>query len=388
MSTQPLVLVADDEPRITKLVSIALGEEGFRVVTANGGEDALQKAEEVRPDIVLLDIVMPDLDGIEVMRQLRERRPVAVILLTAKGSTADKAKGLDLGADDYIAKPFHPDELAARVRAVLRRSSGASPGSGVLAFDDIEIDLERRMVTRNGELVQLSRTEWLLLQHLAANAGKVVLHTELLTKVWGPEYRDDLQYLRVWVSRVRRKLGAEPGEPGRIKTFQGIGYLLDVEPPAPPETAAEPEVREGRGAPALDRLSRRRGRRSAPARLRPCSATTRRRRSSSSTSRTTSPTRRAACRSRAVTRVIPVINREIATARSRRAPSSSRPRTGTPRSTPHFEKDGGIWPVHCVGDTWGAELHPDLAPPRRRATGPQGRPTARTATRASRCATR
>ena len=130
MSTQPLVLVADDEPRITKLVSIALGEEGFRVVTANSGEEALQKAEEVRPDIVLLDIVMPDLDGIEVMRQLREWRPVPVILLTAKGSTADKAKGLDLGADDYIAKPFHPDELAARVRAVLRRSSGAQPGAG------------------------------------------------------------------------------------------------------------------------------------------------------------------------------------------------------------------------------------------------------------------
>ena len=118
MSTQPLVLVADDEPRITKLVSIALTEEGFRVITASGGEDALQKAEEYRPDVVLLDIVMPDLDGIEVMRQLRERRPVPVILLTAKGSTADKAKGLDLGADDYIAKPFHPDELAARVRAV------------------------------------------------------------------------------------------------------------------------------------------------------------------------------------------------------------------------------------------------------------------------------
>ena len=229
VSTQPLVLVADDEPRITKLVSIALSEEGFRVVTANGGEEALAKAEEVRPDIVLLDIVMPDLDGIEVMRQLRERRPVPVILLTAKGSTADKAKGLDLGADDYVAKPFHPDELAARVRAVIRRSSGAAPGAGVIKFDDVEIDLERRMVTRDSELVQLSRTEWLLLQHLAANAGKVVLHTELLTKVWGPEYRDDLQYLRVWVSRVRRKLGAQPGEPGRIKTFQGIGYLLDVD---------------------------------------------------------------------------------------------------------------------------------------------------------------
>jgi two-component system KDP operon response regulator KdpE len=223
-----LVLVADDEPRITKLVSLALAGEGFRVVTASGGEDALAKAEEFRPDIVLLDIVMPDLDGIEVMRQMRERRPVPVILLTAKGSIADKAKGLDLGADDYVAKPFHPDELAARVRAVLRRASGAT-AAGIVAFDDIKIDLERRMVIRAGELVQLSRTEWLLLQHLAANAGKVVLHTELLTKVWGPEYRDDLQYLRVWVSRVRRKLGAKPGEPGRIKTFQGIGYLLDVE---------------------------------------------------------------------------------------------------------------------------------------------------------------
>src|SRR5215212_3610958 len=229
VGTQPLVLVADDEPRITKLVSIALSEEGFRVVTATGGEDALAKAEEMRPDIVLLDIVMPDLDGIEVMRQLREQRPVPVILLTAKGATADKAKGLDLGADDYIAKPFHPDELAARVRAVIRRSSGVEPGAGVVAFDDVEIDLERRMVRRGGELVQLSRTEWLLLQHLATHPGKVVLHTELLTKVWGPEYRDDLQYLRVWISRVRRKLGAKPGEPGRIRTFQGIGYLLDAE---------------------------------------------------------------------------------------------------------------------------------------------------------------
>ncbi len=249
LSTQPLVLVADDEPRITKLVSIALQAEGFRVVTANGGEDALRKAEEVRPDVVLLDLVMPDLDGIEVMQQLRDLRPVPVILLTAKGATADKAKGLDLGADDYIVKPFHPDELAARVRAVLRRSSGATPGQGIVSFDDVEIDLERRMVTKDGQLVQLSRTEWLLLQHLAANAGKVVLHTELLTKVWGPEYRDDLQYLRVWVSRVRRKLGAEPGEPGRIKTFQGIGYLLDIEGTATDAPAGAAGAQERSAAP-------------------------------------------------------------------------------------------------------------------------------------------
>src|SRR6185503_15581163 len=126
----------------TKLVAISLADEGFRVVTAGGGEEALRKAEEMRPDIVLLDVVMPDLDGIEVMRQLREWRPVPVILLTAKGATSDKAKGLDLGADDYIAKPFHPDELAARVRAVLRRAAGNAPGRGVVAFGDIEIDLE------------------------------------------------------------------------------------------------------------------------------------------------------------------------------------------------------------------------------------------------------
>ncbi len=242
MKNQPLVLVADDEPRITKLVAVILTDEGFRVVTASGGEEALRKAEEVRPDIVLLDIVMPDLDGIEVMRQLREWRPVPVILLTAKGSTADKAKGLDLGADDYIAKPFHPDELAARVRAVLRRAAGVTPGAGIVRIGDVQIDLERRFMTKDGELVQLSRTEWLLLQHMAANAGKVVLHSELLTKVWGPEYRDDLQYLRVWISRVRRKLGAAPGEPGPITTFQGIGYVLNIDetPPLGLTAAAAP----------------------------------------------------------------------------------------------------------------------------------------------------
>ena len=128
---------------------------------------------------------------------------------------------------------------------MIRRTSGVAPGSGIVRFDDIQIDLERRMVTRDGQLVQLSRTEWLLLQHLATNAGKVVLHTELLTKVWGPEYRDDLQYLRVWVSRVRRKLGAEPGEPGRIRTFQGIGYLLDVE-----ATSTDAPLSSGSGRPA------------------------------------------------------------------------------------------------------------------------------------------
>ncbi len=196
------------------------------------------KATETKPDIVLLDIVMPDIDGIEVMRRLREWRPVPVILLTAKGSTADRARGLDLGADDYVAKPFHPDELAARVRAVLRRAAGVSPGSSVIDVDGVRIDLEQRLVTRDGETVVLSRTEWLLLQTLATNADRVVLHSELLTEVWGPEFRDDLQYLRVWISRVRRKLGAEPGESGPIATFQGIGYVLNTDSAGLPHAGA------------------------------------------------------------------------------------------------------------------------------------------------------
>jgi two-component system, OmpR family, KDP operon response regulator KdpE len=236
----PLVLVADDEPRITKLVALTLADEGFHVATARGGVEALQKAEQLRPDIVLLDIVMPDLDGIEVMRRLRERRPVAIILLTAKVSMADRAKGLGLGADDYLAKPFHPDELTDRVRAVLRRAAGAAPGSGVLQFDGVEIDLERQMVLRNGKLVQLSRMEWLLLQRLAVDAGTVVPAAELLSEVWGPDYRDDLQFLRVWISRLRRKLGAAAGEAGPIRAVRGDGYLLDAASAAPDDTTPAP----------------------------------------------------------------------------------------------------------------------------------------------------
>lgn len=229
MSSQLLVLVADDEPRITNLVSIALTGHGFRVVTATSGEEALKKAEEVRPDVVLLDLMMPDLDGLDVMSQLRARGRVPIIILSGRSSVGDKATGLDLGADDYVAKPFDPEELVARIRAVIRRTTDAVQGTGIVAFDDIEIDLDRQTVRRAGEAVNMSRTEWMLLQHLATNPDRVVLHSELLTKIWGPEYGNDLQYLRVWISRVRRKLGAEPGESSRIRTFQGIGYLLAID---------------------------------------------------------------------------------------------------------------------------------------------------------------
>ncbi|TAK57970.1 MAG: response regulator transcription factor [Dehalococcoidia bacterium] len=228
MSTEPLVLAVDDEAGILRLIKLELTTQGFRVVTASSGEEALRLAEEQRPDIALLDIVMPEMTGLEVMRRLRERSSIPVILLTAKGSESDKVRGLELGADDYLAKPFSPDELSARVRAVLRRSVGSSAAENIVHVGSVEVDLNRRLVKRSGKIVTLTRTEWMLLQHLAANVGKIMLNAELLSKVWGPEYRDDLQYLRVWVSRLRRKLEDDPSKPKLIKTFQGIGYMLAV----------------------------------------------------------------------------------------------------------------------------------------------------------------
>jgi len=237
MSTEPLVLAVDDEAGILRLIKLELTTQGFRVVTASGGDEALRMAEEQRPDIALLDIVMPEMTGLEVMRRLRERSSIPVILLTAKGSESDKVRGLELGADDYLAKPFSPDELSARVRAVLRRSVGSSAAENIVHVGSVEVDLNRRLVKRSGKIVTLTRTEWMLLQHLAANVGKIMLNAELLSKVWGPEYRDDLQYLRVWVSRLRRKLEDDPSKPKLIKTFQGIGYMLAV---PGDETAEQP----------------------------------------------------------------------------------------------------------------------------------------------------
>ena len=229
MTPEPLVLAVDDEAGILRLMKLELSAQGFRVITAGNGDEALRLAEEQRPDIMLLDIVMPEMTGLEVMRKLREQMSIPVILVTAKDSDIDKVRGLEQGADDYIVKPFSPEELSARIRAVLRRSVGSKNTERLIKIGDVEIDLNRRVVTRDAEVVSLTRTEWLLLQYLAANAGKVMLNAELLSKVWGPEYHDDVQYLRVWVSRLRRKLEPNPSEPVIIKTMQGIGYMLDSE---------------------------------------------------------------------------------------------------------------------------------------------------------------
>lgn len=232
MKTEPLILALDDEQGILRLIKLELSAQGFRVVTASTGAEALQLAEEQRPDLVLLDILVPELSGLDVMRLLRERLNTPVILLTGRDQEIDKVRGLESGADDYVVKPFSGDELAARIRAVLRRSADGSNSGLTVRAGDIEIDLDRRLVQRNGETVDITRTEWVLLQYLAANAGKVLLNTELLAKVWGPEYRDDLQYLRVWVSRLRRKLESDPSTPRIIKTKPGIGYILEADAPA------------------------------------------------------------------------------------------------------------------------------------------------------------
>lgn len=227
MSAEPLLLVVDDEAGVLRLMKLELTAQGFRVITAADGDEALRLAEEQRPDAVVLDIMMPGISGLEVMRRLRERSNVPIILVTAKDKDSDKVRGLELGADDYVVKPFNPDELGARIRAVLRRAVAAEVDRVVRA-GNVEIDLNRRLVHKNGEQVSLTRTEWLLLQHLAANPDKVILAPELLSKVWGPEYRDDLQYLRVWVSRLRAKIEDAPAEPRIIKTLPGIGYMLST----------------------------------------------------------------------------------------------------------------------------------------------------------------
>jgi two-component system KDP operon response regulator KdpE len=229
LETEPIVLAVDDEKTILNVISTELKMQGFRVITAQNADEAMGLADQYRPDIAVLDLLMPDVGGLELMRRLRERRSLPVILLTAMGAATDKVRGLELGADDYIAKPFDPQELAARVRAVLRRASSEAPEKENVVLADggrVEINLDKRTVRREGELVNLSRTEWLLLQYLAANAGKVMLNNQVLSAVWGPEYRDEFQYLRVWVFRLRQKLEESPATPQIIKTRPGIGLML------------------------------------------------------------------------------------------------------------------------------------------------------------------
>jgi two-component system KDP operon response regulator KdpE len=226
------ILVVDDEPAIIRLVRATLQIDGYSVVAADRGEQALPLLEDERPDLVILDLMMPGMDGFETLRRIRSRSKVPVIMLTARAGDADTLRGLQGGADDYVTKPFNPDELAARVTAVLRRSRGDSPAGGrtVLSYPGVEIDLDRRRVFVGEAEARLSRTEWALLDQLAANAGRVMLHGELLSRIWGPEFRDEAHYLRTWISRLRAKLKPSDGDQILITTFPGVGYRLEPPP--------------------------------------------------------------------------------------------------------------------------------------------------------------
>jgi DNA-binding response OmpR family regulator len=212
-----------------RLVKAKLRLDGYEVLTAARGDEALDILQIQTPDLVVLDVMMPDMDGFETLRRIRQHSQVPVVMLTARGSDADKLQGLQSGADDYITKPFNPDELEARIAAVLRRAGGAksSGTETVLRYPDLEIDLERKTVMVRGEEVRLSRREWELLTQLAENAGRVMMHGELLSRIWGPEYRNETQYLRTWVSRLRAKLEPEDSSLTLITTYPGIGYRFE-----------------------------------------------------------------------------------------------------------------------------------------------------------------
>ena len=220
------ILVVDDEPRMRRFVRMNLDLEGYAVLEAENGLVALQRLRDNEPDLVILDVAMPDLDGFETLGHIREVSMVPVIMLTVKGDEEDRVRGLDLGADDYITKPFSPRELLSRIRAVLRRAEPAKPGAeGPLQIDaDLAIDFPQRAVIVHGEQIKLRPTEYRLLSHLVENAGWIVPQETLLAKVWGPEYRDDNQLLRLYITYLRKKIEPDPANPKYILTERGVGY--------------------------------------------------------------------------------------------------------------------------------------------------------------------
>ena len=223
------VLVVDDDPLLVRLVRTHLDKAGYKVLTAADGDEALEVASNELPDLVVLDLMLPKLDGYEVCRRIREFSMVPVVMLTARGEPVDRLRGFEMGADDFVSKPFVPAELLARIRAVLRRSQqGAAPKTpSVIRCGEIAIDLLRRRVTVSDEAIKLTATEFQLLQQLAVNAGKVLSHVDLLTRVWGPEYRDDRDYLWAYVRHLRRKLEPDPEHPVHIISVPGYGYVLE-----------------------------------------------------------------------------------------------------------------------------------------------------------------
>ncbi|HOF25403.1 MAG TPA: response regulator transcription factor [Anaerolineaceae bacterium] len=220
------ILVVDDEKGLVKLIRLNLEQDGFEVVEANNGAEAMEKLRVTLPDLVLLDVMMPDMDGFQVLKMIREIGNTPVIMLTAKGEESDIVRGLELGADDYITKPFSPKILTSRIRAVLRRGSYADEtDTGKIDVDGrLQIDFDRHEVWVDGKLVQLRPTEYRLLYHLVKNAGWVLTHDQILNKVWGYEYENEPHYVRLYINYLRKKIEKDPAHPKYILTERGVGY--------------------------------------------------------------------------------------------------------------------------------------------------------------------
>jgi two-component system KDP operon response regulator KdpE len=228
---QPTVLVVEDQPQMMRFLRTALPAHGLRVVEAVNGQEAILKAASHTPDVVLLDLGLPDMDGVEVARRLREWSTTPVIVLSARGQEQDKIAALDAGADDYLTKPFGVGELFARIRVALRNAARVAAGgaSAVFERDELRVDLGARRVTLAGTEVHLTRNEYRLLTVLVKNAGRVVTHRQLLREVWGPSFVDHNHYVRVFMAQLRRKLEREPAQPHYIATEVGVGYRLKSE---------------------------------------------------------------------------------------------------------------------------------------------------------------
>jgi len=222
------ILIVDDDPAILRLLSTNLKARNYEVITATNGEESLEAVQKDFIDLIILDLMMPKIDGVEVCRRIREWSDVPIIILSARGDENDKVKCLELGADDYLTKPFGIAELMARIKTAFRHRGDptVSPAQSTFVCDGLEINFAKRRVTVNGREVTLTPTEFALLQHLAVNSDKVLTHNMLLQSVWGSEYSSEKEYLRVFVGRLRRKLEPDPKNPKYIQTIPGVGYHI------------------------------------------------------------------------------------------------------------------------------------------------------------------
>lgn len=228
---EPLILIVEDEPQMLRFLRASLGAHGYRLVESATAEDGLRQAATRAPDVVLLDLGLPDLDGVEVTRRLREWTPTPIIVLSARHREEDKIKALDAGADDYLTKPFSVGELLARIRVALRHRASVDAGGGPPVFQegDLAVDLGARRVTVAGTEIHLTPTEYKLLTVLVRHAGKVVTHRQLLSEVWGPASAERTEYLRVFMGQLRHKLEKNPARPRFLLNEPGVGYRLRVD---------------------------------------------------------------------------------------------------------------------------------------------------------------